>query len=61
MEANNRNPSDRDPAHEGEERGITSPAPEDENQSTTPPGNPPVDEQATQTARDKLDQAGGGH
>lgn len=41
-------------------RDITGPdAPTGE--ATRPPANPPRDEEATSTAEDKLDQAGGGH
>lgn len=53
--------TERSPEQEGEEQGITSPPPEDANQSTTPPGNPPVDKDAVRKSEDGLEQAGGGH
>ena len=43
-----------------EERDITSPD-EPTHEATTPPGNGEADEDATEEAQDKLDQAGGGH
>lgn len=53
------------PDHEAEpedqERGITSPPPQDANQTTTPPGNPPIDEEALRAGEERLEQAGGGH
>lgn len=45
---------------EEQRRDITSPDSATKD-ATRPPGNPPADEQATDTAREKLDQAGGGH
>jgi hypothetical protein len=39
---------------------ITSP-PDPTNDATTPPGNPPVDEEAVRESEEKLDRAGGGH
>ena len=45
---------------EQEQGGGTSPE-EPTHEATTPPGNGPADEDATQEAQDKLDQAGGGH
>ncbi len=39
----------------------TSPAPEDGNQTTTPPGNGALDEPALAAGLDRLEQAGGGH
>ena len=52
------------PAAPQAERGDavgTSPPPEAENQSTVPPGNGALDEDALVRSRDGLDQAGGGH
>jgi hypothetical protein len=48
------------PDQHGDDQGSTSP-PDETHEATTPPGNPEVDEQAAQTARDELEQAGGGH
>jgi hypothetical protein len=45
---------------EQEQRSATSP-PEDTSEATTPPGSGEVDEEAVEKAREKLDQAGGGH
>ncbi len=52
-----------DPAVRGEQPGVvgTSPPPEAENQSTVPPGNGDLDEQALERSREGLEQAGGGH
>lgn len=49
------------PDQEGGDQGITSPPAEDQNQSTTPPGNPPADEDAVRKSEEGLEQAGGGH
>lgn len=49
------------PEQEGGDRAGTSPPPEQGDQATKPPGNPPVDEEALEQSREKLDQAGGGH
>jgi hypothetical protein len=43
-----------------ERDSITSPS-EDQHEATTPPGGNEPDEEATEEAREKLDQAGGGH
>jgi hypothetical protein len=43
-----------------EERDITRPE-EPTHEATTPPGSGERDEEATEKAEDKLDQAGGGH
>jgi hypothetical protein len=47
-------------AESEEERDITSPE-DPTHEATTPPGNGEPDEDATEEAEDKLDQAGGGH
>lgn len=45
---------------EQHEKSTTSP-PEDTSDATTPAGSGERDEEAIEKARDKLDQAGGGH
>ena len=49
-----------EPQQEQEQGGGTSPE-EPTHEATTPPGNAETDEGAVEEARDKLDQAGGGH
>ena len=47
--------------HESEEeKDITSPD-DPTHEATTPPGNGQPDEDATEQAKEKLDEAGGGH
>ena len=46
---------------EGGDSGITSPPEGTNNQSTTPPGNGEVDQDALDKGRENLEQAGGGH
>jgi len=46
--------------HESEERDTTSPD-DPTHEATTPPGNGEADEHATDEAKEKLDEAGGGH
>jgi hypothetical protein len=43
-----------------EERDTTSPD-DPTHEATTPPGNGEADENATEKAKEKLDEAGGGH
>jgi hypothetical protein len=43
-----------------EERETTTPE-DPTHEATTPPGNPETDQDAAEEAKDKLDQAGGGH
>ena len=43
-----------------DEKDITSPD-DPTHEATTPPGNGEADEDATEEAKEKLDEAGGGH
>lgn len=45
----------------GDDKGLTSPDASHPGEATSPPGNPDTDDQAVEEARERLDQAGGGH
>jgi hypothetical protein len=45
---------------EDTEKSITSP-PDPTHEATTPPDNPPADDEAVQRSEDALEQPGGGH
>ena len=44
-----------------EEKEQTTSPPDPTHEATTPPGNPEVDQDAVDEAKDDLEQAGGGH